>query len=268
MSKHLPDYWLERYAQNELPAGKMKAIHEQLAHDHELQRRLAEIKQSNEAILRQYPAGRMAGLIRQRLTSQNTAPAAAPVRFPLLPPPWALPAGALAAAAVLTLCLLPVGFLPWLHPGAGVDITRLKGMETGLTVYRQQSGQVELLQPYAYARRGDLLQIAYVSLTEPYGVIVSLDGRGTVTLHYPANTKNVPKLQTRHKTLLPKAYELDDAPGYERFFLVTSTTPFAPETILQAARALAKNPQVALADNLPLNRSWRQYSVIIQKEKR
>jgi len=268
MSEPLSDYWLERYALGELPPKKQRQIRRLLETQSGLQQRLTDLTASNAAVLDQYPAALMRGKIQAQFQAQTRTPA--PSR-PGVPGPvlrYALPGGSLALAAVLALCLLPVNFFPWQHAGTSGETTRLKGMENGLTIYRQQTPAAELLQPYAYAQRGDLLQISYVSLTEPYGVILSLDGRGTVTLHFPENAQTVPKLQTRRKALLPKAYELDDAPSYERFFLITSSVPFNPETILQAARTLAKNPQRALSDDLPLNRTWRQYSLVIQKAKR
>jgi hypothetical protein len=264
MSEHLSDYWLERYALRELPEKKMKKIHRLLETQDGLRQRLEDIQASNTAVLGQYPSGRQAAQIQEKFEARSRVTAA---RQPNPALRWALPGTTLAAAAVLGLCLLPGNFFPWQRAGAGGDTTRLKGMETGLTIYRQQAAAAELLQPYAYAQRGDLLQIGYVSVLEPYGVILSLDGRGTVTLHYPESARAIPKLQTRRKALLPKAYELDDAPAFERFFLVTSSSPFSPETVLQAARALAKNPQRAFSDDLPLNRTWRQYSLVIQKAK-
>jgi hypothetical protein len=269
MSNPLSDYWLERYALDELPQAKREEIRILLQADPGLQQRLRELTQSNDAILRHYPATAMADRIRERQLGGTTADRTVPnTHVTWARPGWMFPAGTVAVAAALALWIMPAWLLPQLHPGAGLEITRLKGMESGLTIYRQHQGNAELLKPFAFARHGDLLQIAYVSLTEPYGVIISIDGRGTATLHFPENNQTASKLQIKHKTLLPKAYELDNAPGFERFFLITSVTPISPLDILRAARTLAQTPHLAKTESLPLNRNLHQYSVVIQKSER
>jgi hypothetical protein len=64
------------------------------------------------------------------------------------------------------------------------------------------------------------------------------------------------------KIHLPAAYDLDDAPGFERFVLATSPQPFAVSVALDAARALAG--QGASARTLPpLDLSYRRTSVLL-----
>ncbi len=269
MPKHVSDYWLERYLCAELPPVKMAEIKQCLAEDPALQQRLAELKHSNEAILQHYSVTGQTYQIQQRAAKQSGDSPAEPaqVRTPAFPR-WAFPVGSLALTAALALWIMPSWLLPQLRPNPDIEITRLKGMETGLTLYRKTPNQAELLKPYAFAQRGDLLQIGYVSLTEPYGVIVSIDGRGTVTQHFPEPNQAEPKIQTKRKAILPKAYELDDAPQFERFFLITATTPIAPADVIQAARMLAKTPHLAQTQPLPLGRHFHQYSMVIQKSEK
>ena len=73
------------------------------------------------------------------------------------------------------------------------------------------------------ARSGDLVQIAYRSDGLAYGAIFSVDGRGAVTRHLPAAGEQAVPLAKRDT--LDFAYELDDAPRWERFYLVASDRP-------------------------------------------
>jgi hypothetical protein len=100
---------------------------------------------------------------------------------------------------------------------AGIDMRK-----TQIIIYRKTKDEVHLIRSGDAARKGDLLQIAYVSAGQPFGVIFSLDGSGAVTLHYPAEDLSSTKLQPNEQILLKTSYELDDAPAYERFFFVTA----------------------------------------------
>ena len=64
-----------------------------------------------------------------------------------------------------------------------------------------------------------------------------------MTLHWPETTDGTAAaLQAAGEVRLPSAYELDDAPAFERFFLVRAATPFSVATAVEAARALAAQP--------------------------
>lgn len=54
----------------------------------------------------------------------------------------------------------------------------------------------------AMARPGDLLRLGYSAVDRPFGAILSIDGRGTVTLHLPANGPTAAPLGRGDKTLL------------------------------------------------------------------
>jgi hypothetical protein len=91
-----------------------------------------------------------------------------------------------------------------------------------------------------------------------------VDGRGTVTLHAPeSGTGSVP-LAPAGTHALPGAYALDDAPGFERFFLVTAEAPFALEEVLAAARSLAGHAE-ARTSPLPLPSRYMQASFTLEK---
>jgi len=104
-----------------------------------------------------------------------------------------------------------------------------------------------------------------VTTEESYGMILSIDGRGTVTLHLPENKGESTKLESSKQFLLPNAIELDDAPKFERFFFFTSGSPIDVDSVLREAQDLAKNPEKVQQKNLNLPESYKQYSVLILK---
>ncbi len=119
------------------------------------------------------------------------------------------------------------------------------------------------------ARRGNVLQMSYAAGEAKYGAIFSIDGRGTLTWHvpagYPGGSRAAPALDPRGNVVLPSAYELDDAPRFERFFLVYGAAPFEIADVAQAARALAARPSSADRDALVLPRGLGQYSFVLSK---
>ena len=88
-----------------------------------------------------------------------------------------------------------------------------------------------------------MLQLSYTAGEAKYGVIFSVDGRGSITWHMPAGyrggSRSAPALDAQGQVVLPSAYELDDAPAFERFFLVYSSVPFDVGDVERAARALS-----------------------------
>jgi hypothetical protein len=63
---------------------------------------------------------------------------------------------------------------------------------------------------------------------------------------------------------LPHAYELDDAPGFERFFLVTCARAFSVQPVLDAAHAVARGATARTAP-LALPSELEQSSVTLEK---
>ena len=72
-------------------------------------------------------------------------------------------------------------------------------------------------------------------------------------------------LEGEHK--LGFSGELDDAPRYERYFMVSSDKPIDVQSVLDAAARLASTGQAGERD-LPLPPNLEQLSVRIDKESR
>ena len=127
---------------------------------------------------------------------------------------------------------------------------RVKGGEQGprLLVFRKLADGSERLQDGASARSGDLVQIAYRSDGLAYGAILSVDGRGTVTQHLPASGEKAVPLEAQDT--LDFAFELDDAPLRERFYLVAGERRFG----LASVRAKLAGGDEAVGDDVRLFR--------------
>jgi hypothetical protein len=260
----ISEYYLERYALGELPDEEKNEILQVSLSSPELQSVLEEIKASNREILALYPPLTVkAGLItrldngssqffsRKRILAISSAIAVFLIFFLVLPLLKQKPS--------------------IIYPGLEQDVTQVKGIptvdlsKTQLLVYRKILDRVEILSDGQHARAGDLLQLAYVSTEDSYGMILSIDGRGAVTLHLPESQKASAKLESGKQFLLPNAIELDDAPEFERFFFLTSSSPIDVNGVLQEAQNLARNPEQVKRQNIDLPESFNQYSVLILK---
>jgi hypothetical protein len=266
----VPDWLLERIALGELPPGQADELARRMAADPTAQARLQALRASNQEILSALPPAQVAAEVERR---RRVARAAEPARA--RPRAWLAAAGAMAtAAAVLALVLLPGrngerGLAP---PD---EITRVKG-EPQLIIHRKRGEDVERLERDASVRAGDLLQIAYVAAGRAHGVILSIDGAGAVTLHHPTTPDGTTALSGRGAVELAHSYELDDAPGFERFFFVTAAPspdrpadgPVDVTRVLDQARALARDPAAGRSALLDLPDSLQQSSFLLRKETR
>jgi hypothetical protein len=273
--EEISDLSLEQYALGELPPKEEARVRAELARDAGLRDRLDALRESDRQILSSYPVQDMAAMLRGKLRVELSTPRGLPRglsgerairRFP--PLVFALP---VAASILLFLSFLVARerILPS-YASTGAEVTRLKGVKTHLTVYRKAADGAEEISDGETARPRDVLQISYTAAEAKYGVILSVDGRGTVTWHLPGRYAGsalaAPSLSQQGEVILPSAYELDDAPSFERFVLVYSAAPFDVRTVQQAAQALASRPKTAASGSLALPPSIKQVSVVLKKQ--
>lgn len=244
---------LERIAVGEIE------MPEEMAKDEVAARRIAELRDSNEEILRAYPAEVVSRRILDRLESRDD------VRERRTPPRSAIRGLTLAAAALLVLF---VGVVPRLLDRSGADgPIRLKGAAgPDIRIYRKVGTDAERLADRAKVREGDLLQIAYTSTEERFGAVLSLDGRGVVTVHYPYEGAEAGPIETGGEIALEYAYRLDDAPDFERFFLLTGSRPFDIEPAVAALEEAARTKAGGRTGEIELPEGIEQYSMILEKE--
>jgi hypothetical protein len=237
-----PDWMLERFLVGELDAENTRRLTTTLATTPELKARLDALEADSRRILAQHPPELVERVVARRL-------AAAPPRRAW--PRVALP-GLVAVAALLLLLVVP--------RDGGEDV-RLKGDGPSLRLFRLAAAGPERLFEGSPVRAHDVVQVAFELADKPHLVVVSIDGAGNATLHFPLDgmTSPPPGLKA-----LPRSFELDDAPGYERFFLVTSDEPLSSTAVLDAARALARGPNPRTAP-LPLPARASSTSVRLDK---
>ena len=273
MSERISELDWERFVLNELPEERSKILRELLSGDLELRRKVESLERSNREDAARYPAGLVVPGIRERFVREHSAPASDKTsrRSPVLRRLLVL-SPALAAAFILVFVVLPARkneVAPDL-PGFPADSQTIKGAagldlnQTQLLVYRQRDSDVERMSNGQIARAGQVMQLAYVS-AERYGVILSIDGVGTVTLHFPDRAEAGTDLEPNKKISLPQAIELDDAPSFERFFFVTSAAPLDVRAVLKIAADLARDPQRAEGTDLMLPPGLGQTSFLIRK---
>lgn len=117
----------------------------------------------------------------------------------------------------------------------------MKGPSTPrLFLYRNHDGKPEPLAERSVVRSGDVLQAAYLVTQPTQGAVLSVDGDRNVTVHLAVQGRSAP-LASGGEHPLEFSYELDQAPLYEVFVLVTSATPFDVEPIRQRLKTTPWN---------------------------
>ena len=247
----IADVTLERYRLQELPAGIAARLEQRLGRDDELRGRLEALAHSDDQIRVSERLELVDAGIRRRLAVNSAAQRRWRSLVPL----------AVAAGAVVLLVL------PLLTSGPGEEEDeRTKGLRPSLVLFRQAGAGSETLADGAVAHEGDLIRVGYRAAGRRYGVILSIDGRGHVTMHLPTSGDRAVSLRRESTVLLDQAYELDDAPRWERFYFITASDPF-----LVAPIAASADRAVALAggdtpSELPLAAGLEQSIFSLQKE--
>jgi hypothetical protein len=212
---------VERLRLGDLPAERAAEVRARLAREPGGLARLEALQIADAEALVQYPPRTVTAEVQRRMQ----------------PPPksrrWlVIPALAIAIVALWTVRPQPQP-RPMLQTEDG---DRVKGLPPRVVMYRKTGAAIEPLAPDSVVRAGDLLQPGYVAAGHRFGALVSLDGRGGVTVHEA-------QIQPDGERLAKQAYELDDAPDFERFILVVGDRPVQVQTVLTAARRLAASGQ-------------------------
>ncbi len=259
-----PDWLVERIALNELPAGELERAREKLLAEPDGRERLEAIARSNREILAAHPAEAFVREIERRGRTARKLDEATRTRTAVR---WMAGLSVPLAAAAALVLMVQRTPSPG-EDGAGLEpleVTRLKGLPATLQIHRRGGETSERLKEGASARAGDVIQVGFTRGDRRFGAIVSIDGNGSVTRHLPMSGSRSASLSGSGLDLLDHAYELDDAPTFERFFLVTSDEPFELGPVLQAAEALAKDPQKARTGALELPAGLDQSAFVLTK---
>ena len=257
----VPEYLVERLAAGDLPPARADEVRRRLALEPDGAARIEGIGASNRHILQQHSPAAVADEVRRRAGQATQLPNAASEVRSARRGGWRslgmmiLPATAAAFALVLWL-RSPADIGAGAGAGAGVgtgggeapgDTERIKGLQPSLRVYRKNAGKIERLKEGASAHAGDQLQVAYVAAGHRFGVVASVDGAGQVTYHLPAEGGRAVRLAGEGEVALPEAYELDAAPGFERFVLVVGDAPFDAAAVTNVIRGAGRSPAGTVA---------------------
>lgn len=259
-SKHrIPDIVLEQYLLGALSESEREQTEEILSEDEQSRSRLDALKESNREILEQYPPELMAQRIRTAFVHKygSIAPKRTSSRVLKL-------SMAAVAAGVILILFLPVDFGPFKLERSD-PIVRIKGQGPSLQLHRKTPTGSQVLEDGAKAFEGDVIRISYQAAGRNHGVIVSIDGRGLVTLHWPDHGNRSAPLKQNGQVLLNFAIELDDAPRWERFYFVTSDLPFQVNPILQAAERIDIETPADQVATLDLPEHQDQFSFSLRK---
>ena len=240
MSKpdHISDLLLEQYRIGEVTPGEKRRIEKALARDPALAQKLSDLDTADRYFCQRFPRERF-------LPGPDTAGQSKIIPFQksrrFMPPAvWMA-----CAAALMAVIALPILVIKNPFQQAAGDRSKgpLSANAIELSVFMNQDGKNIQLADQSGVREGDTIQLAYRvkpdSSGKKYGVIFSIDGRKTVTLHYPYNPEQSTQLVTGSIVPLDEAYTLDDAPYFEIFFFVAGTKSMNVQSILSTAQWLS-----------------------------
>ena len=247
------DWKLERFRLDELPEEEMRAVQKALDEDPDLRARLQALEGSDREIHESYPTDWVARQVARQVARRSERRGTPSIsRFD---PRFAL--AAVVLLAVVFAIYLPGPEVPPTWDRKGMDGIRLKGVKPDLLLYRKRASEVEQLADSSMAYAGDLIQVFYRAAGKPFGVIVSVDGRGTVTRHLPASGTRAVRLIQGDPVPLDYSYELDDAPKWERFYFLTADTSFDVRDVTRAAKEGL--------DSLRVGREFEQFAITLYK---
>ncbi len=201
---------------------------------------LNDLKKSDEEILNTYSVEAMKAAVAGKLVAKRlSGNTKTNNRGTILRAPVTRIVTYAAAAVLLAAVVIPAGLRNSKISAGKTPTERIKGnaastasKDPQIKLYRQKGREIQALNDGDFARPGDVIQITYNAGSDEYGVIFSVDGNGNITRHFPENTwQAAPLEQKNDETPLDFSYELDNAPDFECFIMVTSKKQFSLEDI-------------------------------------
>ncbi len=275
--KNFTDWQLEQYVLAELPSSQIREIQKLAQVDEALRARINAIHESNRALLRDLPEASFATIVTNELAMDNASKG----KFEQTLSEWlnrlsdfVTPRKLTAFASVAFTAF----FIAFLAPGLIVqsditsfqtndDAVRIKGLQPHIKVYRLNKDSSELISVTDALSENDVIQISYIAAGHKFGYIVSVDGNNIKTVHL-ADAGVAASLEADGEARLATGYKLDDAPGFERFFFISSPERFNLTHIdaaldLMISNNTAQQGQLILAQ--PLEQSFSINSITFIK---
>lgn len=221
--KQISDFKLERYLLGELPEVEMAALRKREAEDELFAARVKMMREEGERFLAENP---FSGLEDKLENDQRSVERSLWLR---------IAAVLVVAFGIFSVVVLnrQTEIVNESSATSGMDVamadvdngTRIKGMTAGLEVWKKMGDSAVQMVNLGEAREGDEIQLRYRVPQKCFGMLFSMDGNGTVTMHMGEGNRAV-ELEPGKMTTLPFAYKLDNAPKFEKFFLLTSGEMF------------------------------------------
>ena len=224
----ISDFKLERYLLGELSEKEMRELQERELSDEIFAARVAEMRLQGKRFVAENPfvalEAKMAAADQSANDERNVVSGM-----------WLKVAAALVIAlGIFSAVVLNRDVATYDNNSASMEVamaevdngTRIKGMQASLEVWKKTGDSAVQMVNLGDASEGDEIQLRYRVSQKCFGMLFSMDGNGTVTMHM-GDGNNAIELEPGKMTTLPFAYKLDNAPKFEKFFLLTSQNAFA-----------------------------------------
>ncbi len=223
----ISDFKLERYLLGELSEKEMRELQERELSDEIFAARVAEMRLQGKRFVAENPFVALEAKMTAAEQSANDEHNVVSVM-------WLKVAAALVIAlGVFSMVLLNRNVETFDSKDAAMQVamadvddgTRIKGMQVSLEVWKKTGDSAVQMVNLGDAHEGDEIQLRYRVPQKCFGMLFSMDGNGTITMHMGEGNKAI-ELEPGKMTTLPFAYKLDNAPKFEKFFLLTSQNSF------------------------------------------
>lgn len=263
MRDHIPDLYFEQYLLGELDEAHARKVEEAP----EFKQRIEALRVENAEILKKMPPSAVARRVQNEYETHEPAARrsygssrAKPRRALLLAAP------ALAALALMFVLVFQNSPQGDLLGRSAADTVRLKGSQARLLIYLATDGGVRSIESGETLSAGDRVQVAYNASGARHGAIYSIDGNGELTIHYPVLPTDSTRLEQGGVQRLSRSFTLDDAPHFERFFLVTSDQSFDSRQIATEIEIQGAKIRSDLDASLQLGEPFMTTEFTIRKE--
>lgn len=230
----IPELKLEQYLLGELPEDEMKELRQREEADEIFAARVKSMREQNAKILQENPFEKLA----DKMAASDVDGSAGRNIVSLMPLLTKVAAVVVVALGIMSAVFMmnrdQATLMNTGKEGAVMDVamadissdTRIKGMNARMEIWKKSESGIVQLGDKDVASEGDELQLRYAVPEKCYGMLLSMDGNGVLTVHMGNENKAI-ALEPGKMTSLPFAYKLDNAPHFEKFFLLTSSNEFA-----------------------------------------
>jgi hypothetical protein len=239
----ISDFKVERYLLGELPEKEMAALRKRESEDEIFAARVRVLREENEHILKDNPFAVLESKLEEVcITGEELRKSAYGL--------WLKVAAALVVTVgIFTMVAVNREVSTYDNAASSMEVamadvdegTRIKGLDARIEAWKKTGDSAVQMKNLDEAREGDEIQLRYSVPEKCFGMLFSMDGNGTITMHMGDENQAV-SLEPGKMTTLPFAYKLDNAPKFEKFFLITSRGSFSID--VGNIDALLKNKDV------------------------